>query len=476
MSIYNFDDQEGRDHESMEDKIRHYRNAIRQGKIEEDPPSPETLEEIIYYCMENENFNDALEFGRIWTKVEPYSSDAWLKLGIIESNLERFSESLLSFDKALEISPMDTYSLIQKALSFAKLGQNSNAMDLIDTALTLEPDNEEAVFHKGMILEIQFKFNEAIHLFEYLKGSKQFAKDALQEIAFCYHYLENYNQAIKYYNLAIDEDPFDYNLWYNLGVVHSQKEQHYKAVDCFEMSLAINEEFFLSWHNLGNSFSSLGRLNESIKSYKEALYLRRNDLETLYNLASVYGDLGNYVKAIKLFSKVINKRDTHYQSYFGRGVCYDAIDNWEKALRDYNKALTLNKSNPDLWYAKADLLYNLNRFEESIECYRKVIELDPTNIDSWYDYGCTLFDYGKYVESENAFMHLIELDPNWSEGYYSIAKCYAVQDRLEDCIKYLKKAIDLEKDRVDDLKNDFPDLVDEEKYDYLLKSVITKSD
>jgi len=471
MSIYSFEDYDNRENENMEDMLRHFRNAIRQGRIEDEPPSPDTLEDIINYCIEKDNFKDALDFGKLWAKIEPYSSEAWLKLGIIESNLDKFNESLISFDRALAISPMDSYVMIQKALTYAKLGNNFDAIHLIDTVLTLEPDNEEAIFHKGMILEMQFQFNEAIKLFEYLKDSEFFIKDSMQEIAFCYHYLEDYDQAKKYYNLAIDEDPFDFNLWYNLGVVHSQKEQFYKAIDCFEMALAINEEFFLAWHNLGNTYASLGRLNESIKSYQEALFLNRHDVETTYNLASVYGDLGNYTKAINLFTQVITRNANHYQSYFGRGVCYDAIDNWEKALKDYDRALNLHKNNPDLWYAKADLLYNLNRFEESIVCYRKVIELDPTNIDSWYDYGYTLFDSGKYKEAENCFMHLTELDPTWSEGFYSLAKVYAMLNRIEDTINYLVIALGLEPERDNDFKTDFRHLLSDSDFIYVQESI-----
>ncbi|MFW6232838.1 MAG: tetratricopeptide repeat protein, partial [Bacteroidota bacterium] len=116
-----FDDmfpESGDKNENMEEKLRKYRQALRKhGGNSPEISNIEALEELVNYCLENDRFDDALAFCKVWAEYAPYSSDAWHKLGFIYLNLDNFSKAHKYLDKALILNPMDSEALLNKSIT-----------------------------------------------------------------------------------------------------------------------------------------------------------------------------------------------------------------------------------------------------------------------------------------------------------------------------------------------------------------------
>ncbi len=89
--------------------------------------------------------------------------------GIKHSQAGRYDQALQAFDQALKLKPNDPALLTYKATVYYAKGNNSQALQLCEQAIKLNPSFGRAYYQRGMILEKQDKYHEAL---EDLKKAK----------------------------------------------------------------------------------------------------------------------------------------------------------------------------------------------------------------------------------------------------------------------------------------------------------------
>ncbi|MFA7326965.1 MAG: tetratricopeptide repeat protein [Candidatus Kapaibacterium sp.] len=452
--------------DEMNKRIRRYRRAVQNRSDSENLPSPDIIEDLVNYCIDNDKYVEALEFCSLWIEYYPSSNDAWVKKGMAALNLSMFETAVSSFERALHYNPNDAEILIYKADALENLDELILAEDTINTALRIDPSNDEAFLILGNIYQKKGNYEEAVKVYSYLINNDEFKRDVLQEIAFCYTIIGDYKLAIENYNLAIDEDPYDFELWFNLGIIYSQNEQFNKALDAYDMVLAIQEDFYPAIVQKADSYSALGKLAEAITWYETALVYTPKDKDVMQQLAGAYADNEDFGKAINLFTKIIGKHPYNYQAYFGRGVCLDALEQFEEAIKDYNRALEFNKNVVELWYAKGDTHYNLTQRYDAVDSYKKVIELDPFNFECMEDLGRLYIELDSLSYAEEILLECASLSPNHANAYYLLGKIKAFQKMLPQAAQFISDAIKL------DLT--ISEVFEDEKQEYLEKKVDLK--
>jgi tetratricopeptide (TPR) repeat protein len=261
-----FDDND--EFENMEEKIRYYQKIIRNSnKNRKDFPDILIIESLVDYCISVEKYSEALEFCNIWLFHNPNSYDAYHKLAVILSQLDKAHEALKNINISLEINPLNKDAYLTKAFIYEQIGKVNEGLAIIEEILKIEPGNEEVLFRKAMLLQSALKTNEALEILQYLENVEYLPSEVFQEIAHCYHLLYDYNKSAEYYEKAINLNPYDYLIWYNCGVMYGHKGANYKAIDCYKMVLALKEDFVPALFNLGNSYAVTARLIEAIEIY-----------------------------------------------------------------------------------------------------------------------------------------------------------------------------------------------------------------
>src|SRR4051812_24159528 len=112
MDTYNFGDDdlsEGLNPEDRNDMIRLFRQRLNGDAGDDDIsiPNVEVLEELVEECIEEEAFDEALRLCEHWIRFAPYSHAAWLRKGIVLTNLGRPEEALACYDRADALHPSD---------------------------------------------------------------------------------------------------------------------------------------------------------------------------------------------------------------------------------------------------------------------------------------------------------------------------------------------------------------------------------
>lgn len=146
----------------------------------------------------------------------------------------RFRESISSYDKAINASATlkssadwsDTMDVpwYSKGAALTILGKYEEAIDCIDNALKLSPNNEVALVNKGMALSR----------------------------------LGRHREALKCYNEAIRVNPSYEVAWNNKGNALTRLNRYDEAIKSYERAIHLDEEYKEAWVNKGYVLAKMG--------------------------------------------------------------------------------------------------------------------------------------------------------------------------------------------------------------------------
>ena len=93
--------------------------------------------------------------------------------------------------------------------------------------------------------------------------------------------LQQYANAIKSYQQAIDINADNVNAYNNLGIVFDVTKDFISAIKNFELAIKLSPNFPEAHYNLGNVYRKLNNFEAAIASYTFALEGRNNFAEAL---------------------------------------------------------------------------------------------------------------------------------------------------------------------------------------------------
>ena len=126
---------------------------------------------------------------------------------------------------------------------------------------------------------------------------------------------EQYNEAIKYLEKAIELDPNHVKAYYMLGWAYLNGEQNGdKAIECFNKQIKLNPNDATAYNALGLVYAhENGDYADAIKYFNKAIELDPNAAYAYYNLGSVYLIQNNENKVIEFYKKAASLGDGNAQ-------------------------------------------------------------------------------------------------------------------------------------------------------------------
>ncbi len=114
---------------------------------------------------------------------------------------------------------------------------------------------------------------------------------------------DEFVEAIKYLDKAIDVDPNHISAWNNKGVLLSEIGEYEKALKTFDTALKINPKDNDTYYNIGKLFYKMKKYEEAAKFFEETVRINPNDIEAWYNKGSALLELKELEKANECFKK-----------------------------------------------------------------------------------------------------------------------------------------------------------------------------
>jgi tetratricopeptide (TPR) repeat protein len=306
-------------------------------------------------------------------------------------NQGTYDEAITYFDKVLAIDPNNILALYNKALALKKLGTYDEAITYFDKVVAIDPNNINASIGKGNTLYSLGRYDEAIESYDEalsINPNDDLAKenrdlalkelgndneippsqndtsdlqdtDALNKKGEDLHRLGRYQEAIEYYDRALEIEPNDALVWYNKGTTLGSLEKYDESIENFDRALAIDPNYVSALYNKGIALLHLGRYEEALEYHDRALAIDPNHVKALISNGLALRNLERYNEAIEYYDKALAIDPNNVNALGGKGLALLSLERYNEAIEYFDKALAIDPNDDVARNNKADALEKL---------------------------------------------------------------------------------------------------------------------
>jgi len=240
--------------------------------------------------------------------------------------------------------------------------------------------------------------------------------------AFCYVYIgdeyvkkHKFEEAIDFYQRALELYPRHVKARYNLGNIYVAYEDFDSAIECYEKALSYNPNYI-------NARISLGLILAEEKTNPDMAIDEYNKVvqyhPILINIPLIYNNVKNITegKAIAYYNMGLAYRD---KSLMQIQDSMEARDFLNQAADCYRESLKLQPKNYNAQYNLALTYHLLENYTQAIEDYCQAMFIAPLNYESYYNLAVLLRQKGRYSEAMEEFKNAGNLSNLEGDTYKS---------------------------------------------------------
>jgi protein O-GlcNAc transferase len=154
-----------------------------------------------------------------------------------------------------------------------------------------------------------------------LQETDRNAADAYHNAGYDFHRKRQIDDAIIYYQKAIQLNPSHEQALYNLAAAFHEKNQIDKAIYYYQKALQLNSQFIGAYYNLGTIFQGKKLFDEAIACYRKAIQLNPNLVDPYYNMGVVLQEQGKTIEALAAYDKALQINPSFTSARWARCIC-----------------------------------------------------------------------------------------------------------------------------------------------------------
>nr|WP_173812964.1 tetratricopeptide repeat protein [Dendrosporobacter quercicolus]NSL49320.1 tetratricopeptide repeat protein [Dendrosporobacter quercicolus DSM 1736]SDM27558.1 Tetratricopeptide repeat-containing protein [Dendrosporobacter quercicolus] len=282
------------------------------------------------------------------------------------SQNKQYGEALQAVNHILEEYPDDLDALNEQGYLLLRLGRNEEALLALTKVVEEDPAHAAALNHLAWAyhnLSLQRIANAYIDR-ALLIGQNtdiQYVNKANIELA-----LNNYANALKYYDLALKLNAGSENAAFGKGLAYYRQANYQQAVVWLSKHLALVPDDQDGWNYLVSAYLKSNDYAGAIGEYQKRIEQEPGNVQLLVSLGGVYTTMREYGKAIELFDQAIGQNPEFAQAYYEKGLSMIMTGDYDAACDQLVLAVRYNK---DYLYSfkdepKLDKIKQLPKFKQ----------------------------------------------------------------------------------------------------------------
>lgn len=328
-------------------------------------------------------------------------------------------------------------------LTWNQVGYWKNDYLLYTHGIDVNPDNYVAHNNLGKVLLEMNRIDDAItHYRTAVNLSKDF-QEANYNLGVAYLRKNDVDKSINFFDRAIRLDPDDWEAYLSLGVLYLNKGCLDEAADALTKSLQISaDDNPQAYLNLGNVYHRKGDVEGGAAQYAKAIQIDPGYVEAHYNLGVTLVERKRVQEAVAEFSKAIALDPRHKEAHYNLGKAFSDLNRIEMAIAHYNSALRID---PGFAPAQRQLVAEMGRkakIEGAVQELEKALKGKQDNPEIMGRLAVYYTLLGQNAKAERALKEAVRIRPS-PEAYYNLACVYAKENRVDESVESLRKAVGL---------------------------------
>jgi tetratricopeptide (TPR) repeat protein len=274
---------------------------------------------------------------------------------------------------------------------------------------------------------------------DYVKGIELLKtvvdKDKSYETNFYYAlallYTGSFNDAEKYFKVALQDDDEGVNALIGLGDIKLETKNYDAAIAYFDKALKIEPTNVPALVDKAKAYLAKGKIDKGIELLTNAQINDPNNAEILVALGDAYYERDTYPVALDNYNKALKLNPKLASAYFGIARTYtkqariiEDVDKkqakYNQALEAYDKAIAADQKFAEAYYEKAFILYAAGKYDVTVDEMKKYVALRPNSVKGKYLYARALYRMNSYDDAATVMKSIATSDT----AYASLANLY----------------------------------------------------
>ena len=370
---------------------------------------------------------DAIAAYQRAADLQPDDVPTLTALGQAQMNDDQYDAALKTFRSLAQADSEDAGPLVKIAEIERRQGKYEDALATIREARKKEPENLEAGYQEGMLLDILGRYDEATACYQAMVDQTSHANGAytteeknnrgifLERLGSLYHEQNKTEQAIATYQKMVEMGGEQATRGYQLEVdAYNDAKMFDQAVQVSKEAVAANPKDRDLKLMYAGELVDQGKIEEGLAMANGMLNNSADDRSVYFALGNIYTRLRRWKEADDALAKaapLATKSDDRLYLLFLKGALADRQKHMDQAEGYFRQALDLDPANAMtlnyLGYMFADKGV---RLPEALKLIRKAVDAEPMNGAYLDSLGWVYFKMGDYELSEDNLRQAVERD------------------------------------------------------------------
>lgn len=215
---------------------------------------------------------EALETLEKTARFHPQRIPTLLKLSEFQLILKKYDESMRTIDRILRLDPQNADAYLMFGLNFKEKKDTVRAINSFQKSVELNPDLMDAWINLG---QLHAGLNHKIAA-QYFNTALTIAPDNVEALHAKAQYLQDNNDlqgAIALYKKINQADPQYEEAYYNTGLLYLDLDSIPQARTAFDLAIKVNPTFVQAYYFRGVAAQMQGNRTQAKTDYEQALKL-----------------------------------------------------------------------------------------------------------------------------------------------------------------------------------------------------------
>ena len=245
---------------------------------------------------------------------------------------------------------------------------------------------------------------------------------------------------------AVAEYPDDADLHYWLTHAFFEEDRLVEALAAIDRAIAIDGEDSAYPCLRADVLLKLGQFEEALTAIDRAIAIDGEDSAYPCLRADVLLKLGQFEEALAAIDRAIaiDGEDSAYPCL--RADVLLKLGQFEEALAAIDRAIAIDGAKPSYCCLRADVLLKLDQFEEAIREAQAVLDMESDHWHSFIQMIDAAVAMDRLQDAEAHAKELVRLAPAEPAALFTASKFYRSQDRLDQALELVDKALGIDAD------------------------------
>lgn len=268
--------------------------------------------------------------------------------------------------------------------------------------------------------------------------------DALHSLGILYAQRENFTDAIKYLQTAIQFQPNNPTLQLHLANVYKIQGLFSQAAQILQNTINENPGYAPAYNNLGSVYFAQEKLRDAIQAYRHAITKQPDYIDAYYNLGLTLAKQKNFADAIDTFNDLLKRAPEHFAARFHLACILMQQDQVTDAIKNF---LIIEEAQPHHFETQTNLAtcyLKKGALNEAKIHYYNALELKPEDTQILFNLGVINMQQGHIDLAIQNYQRVIQINPNLFAAHNNLGVAFLAKQHAAFALHHFEEALRLQ--------------------------------